>query len=49
MERTESGNAMSESAQKMLMQLPNYQEILLLAAELGADSIVITRPCKSNN
>ncbi|MBQ0086727.1 MAG: hypothetical protein KBS72_03465 [Bacteroidales bacterium] len=49
MERTGTGNPMSESAQKMLMQIPNYQEILLLANELEADSIVITTPVKSNN
>lgn len=43
MERTESRPTVSEDAQKLLMQMTNYRQILLLAYELGAEEIRITK------
>ena len=41
MERTENTETLGLSAQEILTQMSNYQQVLLLAREMGADTITI--------
>jgi len=43
MERTDQNHYQSQEAQQLLAQFPNCEQILLLAKDLGADTLTIHR------
>lgn len=48
MERTDKATKLSLPAQKILSEITSCMQILLLARELGADTITIHKTVKSN-
>lgn len=48
MERTDKAAKLSRPAQKLLSEITSCMQILLLARDLGADTITIRKTGKSN-